>query len=242
MNDCPTDPEPLGPEPRTFSGPPSAASPGRFRPQEAPLGVSVSAGAFDRPREVRLAPGRVSWLRLAPKDNSGRTWTVAELAAAATQNGFQLVPFGMGRGAYSVGLLAGQDGFGTWVTQGRGLTLWTSFVFRTGEVWGVDAITMNTDREVIRFDAAAMAATLACYRELLVRLGARGPYRWIAGMEGTANRSLAPATATLHAPEGYASAELITARGELEEDQDAADAARAYFFAIRAACGLGLQL
>jgi hypothetical protein len=189
---------------------------------------------------VRLASGSVSWLRLAPKFDPGRTWSVPELASAVTRDGFKFAPFGMGPGAYSTGLLASHDGFGAWVTQGRDITLWTSFVFRTGEVWGVDAISMNTDREVIRYDPAAMAAALAGYRGLLKRLGVNGPYHWIAGMEGTANRSLAPVIATFHAPEGYATGDMITAKGDLENDQDPADAARAYHFAIRIACGLPL--
>jgi hypothetical protein len=66
-----------------------------------------------------------------------------------------------------------------------------------------------------------------------------GPYRWTAGMEGTNNRSLAPATrATLFQPEGLARCDEIVAEGELTDEQDASEAARGFLAAIHEALGL----
>lgn len=188
---------------------------------------------------MNLALGPVSWLRLAPKFDQGRTWTVAELEEAATNSNFLFPPYGMGRGGYTIRSARSDDGFGTWVAHGRDYrTLWASFIFTTGEIWGVDALTMNIDGALIRFDEAMMVQVLNGYRELLSRLWIDGPYRWTAGMEGTKNRSLAPATATLFLPEGVALTDEILAEGELLGDQETSDAARAYFAKIREACGL----
>lgn len=164
---------------------------------------------------------------------------MAELAKAAAKDGFQFAPYGMGRGAYSIGLLAGADGLGTWVTQGRDQTLWTSFVFTTGEIWGADAIAMNTDRSRIQFDPTLTAAAFANYRDLLRRLGLKGPWRWMAGMEGTLNRSLEIARQhSLYPPEGRASAYEITAEGDWLDVQEPSIPAGALHAALREACGL----
>jgi hypothetical protein len=178
-------------------------------------------------------------LRLAPKFDLRRTWAVAELEEAATDHDFVLAPYGMGRGSYSIGTFRDEDGFGAWVKPGRDYrTLWASFVFTTGEIWGVDALTMNIDG-LIHFDAAMFTHTLTCYRELLRRLWIDGPYHWTAGMEGTRDRSLAPVSqATLFQPEGLARCDEIVAEGELADDGGAAEAAATFFSRVHEALGL----
>lgn len=240
MSDFVEIPRPVSPEKRPFPARSSAASPGRFRSAETPLAYSNGVGASSLAREVNLAPGPVSWLRLAPKFDPRRTWTVAELEEAATGHDFVLAPYGMGRGAYAIGSFRDTDGFGVWVTHGRDYrTLWASFIFTTGEIWGVDALTMNIDRGLIQFDLPMMVQALNCYRDLLRRLWIDGPYRWTAGMEGTNNRSLAPATrATLFQPEGLARCDEIVAEGELTDEQDASEPARGFLAVIHEALGL----
>lgn len=201
------------------------------------MAYSDGVGAGSVARQVNLAPGPVSWLRLAPKYDPRRIWTVAELEEAAS---FGLTPYGMGRGAYSIGSFRDQDGFGAWVTQGRDYrTLWASFVFTTGEIWGVDALTMSIDSGLIHFDAPMMVRTLTSYRDLLRRLWIDGPYRWTAGMEETRDRSLAPAAkATLFQPEGFAGCDEIVADGDLADDGDASEAAASFLARIHDALGL----
>lgn len=230
---------PVSPERRPFPARSCAASPGRFRSLDTPLAYSDGVGAGSHAREVNLASGPVSWLRLAPRYDPRRTWTVAELEEAATGQDFTLAPYGMGRGAYSIGAFRDEDGFGAWVTQGRDYrTLWASFIFTSGEIWGVDALTMNVDG-LIRLDQPMMAQTLTSYRDLLRRLWIDGPYLWTAGMEGTRGRSLAPTSqATLFQPEGLAQCDEIVAEGELADDGDAAEAAASFFARIHEACGL----
>jgi hypothetical protein len=203
------------------------------------LAYSDGVGAGSIAREVNLAPGPVSWLRLAPKYDPSRTWTVAELEESATGGDFGLAPYGMGRGAYAIGSCRDADGFGAWVTQGRDYrTLWASFIFTTGEIWGIDALTMNINGGLIQVDQAMMAQTLACYRDLLRRLWIDGPYQWTAGMESTRDRSLAPANATLFQPEGLADCDEIVAEGELADDEDASGAAASFLARVHEACGL----
>ncbi len=167
---------------------------------------------------------------------------MAELEEAATDGSFLFAPYGMGRGSYAIRSARSEDGFATWVVHGRDYrTLWASFIFTTGEIWGVDALNMNIDSGLIRFDEPMVAQALNAYRDLLRRLWIDGPYRWTAGMEATRNRSLEPAKATLFRPEGVVLDDEIVAEGELLDDQETWDAARAYFARVREACGLSAQ-
>jgi hypothetical protein len=226
--------------PDAFQARPSAASTGRFRAADEPLAWCDGINSRGTIRNITLAGGPVSWLRLTPRQDPGRTWTVEEIAEAVTAEDFVLAPYGLGRGAYEIGLARGADGYGAWVASGRDYqTLWTSYVFDTGEIWGIDALSLNRDHGLIHFDAAMMAATVDGWRALLRRMGAEGPWRWMAGLEETSGRRLAPdSDATLFQPEGRAEDAEITAEGEISDEDPGTVVSSDFLAAIREACGL----
>jgi hypothetical protein len=226
--------------PRLFAARLSGESPGRLRPAGHPLAYSDESFFGGSPRPISLAAGSVSWVRLMPRLAVAQTWSFTELKAAATNN-FFLIPYGMGRGGADIGWLRDNDGFGTrvMVSEPKDEALWASFIFETGEIWGVDAFTMGASNGYIFIDQPGMVEALTRYRQLLQRLGIAGPYKWIAGLEGVKGRSIAPANAaSTFAPRGAALADVIVDGGELLADQDPAAAVRSFVARAYDRCGL----
>jgi len=225
--------------PADFQCRPCGASPGRFRPPEMPLAYSDdSFGGSTDP--VTLSAGPVSWLRVMPKLDPGRTWSFTELKAAATTNDFFFVPYCMGGGAAGIGWLRGTDGFGTRVVMSNtNDALWTSFVFNTGEIWGTDAFIMSATNGYIAIDQQGMVNALKGYRSLLKRLGIEAPFVWIAGVEGTMGRGVPLARGIYSSrARGTALVDVIEARGELQDDQDPAEVVSQFLAKIHDACGV----
>jgi hypothetical protein len=217
------------------------ASPGRFRAEGEPLAHSYEHFFMGSTYQVTLAPGPVSWLRLTPKLDPGRRWTFSELKAQGGERGHLLRPYGMGGGDNSIGWLRDVDGFGTRVMlpDDKETALWATFVFDTGEVWGVDAFIMGATKDYIALDHGELAASLKNFRELLERLGLEGPYRWMAGLEGVKGRSLAisPQRSTF-GPKGTALVDIIEAEGELLANQDPVAAIWPFVVKAYDQCGL----
>jgi hypothetical protein len=221
--------------PPAFRPLPSGSSPGRFRTAEAPLAYAENPFSQLAPIAVTLAPGPVSWLRLMPAIDPGRTWSFSELKAAATADGGLMMPYGVGGGQADIGYLRDADGFGTRVMTVPDKAECVSFLFQTGEVWGIDAFVMGSGN--IMIEQQSMVFALTQYRNVLKELGISGPYRWIAGFEGTKGRALAPTSAGPSFRRGTALVNVIQAEGELLDDQGPDAAIGQFVKKVYDACG-----
>lgn len=224
--------------PPAFRPLPSGSSPGRFRTAETPLAYAEDPFSGVAPIAVTLAPGPVSWLRLMPTIDPGRTWSFSELKAAATANVGVLLPYAIGRGNVGIGYLRDADGFGTRIVTEPDKAEWVSFLFETGEIWGIDAFAMGATNGNIMIDQQSMVVALTQYRNVLKHLGISGSYRWIAGFEGTKGRALASTSAGPSFRRGTALVDVIQAEGELLDDQDPDAAIRPFVKKVYDACGL----
>ncbi|MDR3472293.1 MAG: hypothetical protein P4M09_11470 [Devosia sp.] len=218
----------------------SGATPGRFRAAGEPLAHSEDPLSRAASSQVFLKDGPVTWLRLMPTTDPRRTWAFAELKAAATDSNTFMLPFCMGSGGAGIGYLRDADGFGTRVMLADSEeTIWASFLFNTGEIWGNEAFSMQATDGLIYVDRPGLAEALHRYRSALTRLGINGPYRWRAGFEGAKGRALAPERGqSTFIRRGTALIDVIQAEGSLADDQDPGEAIKPLIAALYDACGL----
>jgi hypothetical protein len=151
----------------------------RFRARGEPLG---KAGRFS----VTLAEGPAMWLRVMPKFAlTAEPWPVTELRNKAPAPNV-LSPLGIEAfGVFESGHLFSQDGFGIYVHRSPpNPSPSVAFVFRTGEVWGIDAYHLGF-HNVIPFVEPYFIAAFENYTAFLRRqLQVPPPYKWVAGIEG----------------------------------------------------------
>lgn len=156
----------------------------RFRKNGDPLGIMWHSTPFSQSvQPVTLADGPAIWLRVIPKEQTTRTWTMTELKDAGTKEGSWLLPF-CGDTFRS---LRADDGLGTYVssTPTGDQAFAVAFAFETGEVWSIDTELLSYDKQIFFSDfAKRLTSRLPDYAGFLNRLGIAGPYRWIAGMTG----------------------------------------------------------
>ena len=107
---------------------------GRFRAPNEPLGLVRN---FLRPPEqVRLANGPVSWFRMMPVADPGRTWPVAELEIKMHA---PTVVSPMSSGWHGFNYVHGSDGYGVYAfTDDPACALAVVFAFTSGETWSID--------------------------------------------------------------------------------------------------------
>lgn len=144
----------------------------RFRARGEPLG---KAGRFS----VTLADGPAMWLRVMPKFAlTAEPWPVTELRNKAPAPNV-LSPLGIEAfGVFESGHLFSQDGFGIYVHRSPpNPSPSVAFVFRTGEVWGIDAYHLGF-HNVIPFVEPYFIAAFENYTAFLRRqLQVPPPYR-----------------------------------------------------------------
>jgi hypothetical protein len=154
---------------------------------------------------VRLTGGTATWLRVMPRYDAGRAWTCTALRAAMLKAGgrragarrpeWAVLP--IFADAQGIGQLKAADGFGIYAaspsaTESSGV----AFCFRSGEIWSVDTYVQDAlgeqqpNRAILTLQPQLTAA-FESYVDLLERLGAPKPYRWIIGMDGLLGRSIA---------------------------------------------------
>jgi hypothetical protein len=222
---------------RPFARAAGVARPGYFREPSAVVGVS-GEGA-----DVRLTGGTATWLRLMPAHDPGRTWTAAALRTAMRGRGRRALPiFGDGKGT---GELSAGDGFGVYAkspsaTESSGVV----FAFCSGEVWSVDtyvqdALSQQQPNRAILPLEPELTAAFSAYVELLERLGAPKPYRWIIGMDGLMGRSMALPDDDEELDgllRGDCVVNTVVTEGEYDGAESAEDAIAPFFADLRRAC------
>jgi len=222
------------PQPKRFEPRASGTSPGRYRALGAPLGQAD--GLMTKAAPIHAPLGPVAWMRLMPTLDPGRLWSIHDLKTAAF-NGEPFTPYGLGQVAVGLGWLRDEDGVGIRIVGGDiGDTApWSAFVFRTGEVWGLDTYLVGAI-EFIPLDERLLTEGFTSYWRLLQRLGVVAPYRWIVGYEGVKGRSLwqpglRVINSTVHT-------DTLVVEGELTDEPSIGQAVAKVVDTVRDACGM----
>jgi hypothetical protein len=215
----------------------SATTAGRFRLTDQTLGrndVIPGIQVWD----VSMPVGAVNWLRLMPAEDQGRTWTNEELQVAAMgQRGdrrFEILGNTNRRGSC---FFRAADGYGSYPDGDDPRTTYNcSFIFRTGEIWGIDLLTPMMQPGWILLDRPMWTRTLENYRETLLSLGVCGPFKWIAGMEDTMNRTLAAEGLMQMVMRRQSVAPRVEKEGTLTETQAVGPALEPFYREVFDAC------
>jgi hypothetical protein len=232
---------PQPPAPTPFPARPAADGRGRFKAADEPIGVARAT-----PPDINLAEAPVTWFRVMPISDPGRTWPVSELRAAVLTNGLHLEP--LVRNWSGCNYLRSADGFGVYTTfpNKPGLTLAAAMVFTTGEIWSADAYMLEAmksgGRNIVPTIEDEYRRSLKLYADLLLRLGLAPPFRWIAGMENLHGRSIyvppPPGRMSINGSQGSCLEDVVTAEGTYTPDQPVGLALKPFFARLFDVCGV----
>jgi|SRR5579875_1155699 len=211
--------------------------PARFRADNEPLGIEWHNLPHEtRQRDIFLAPGAALWLRVLPTGPPARTWSTVQLKQVGLQDGSWLLPF-FGSNFWS---LRADDGMGQYSTfhPESDHAFSVAFAFESGEVWSIDTSLLSGEDIYYVEIAKELVSKLPSYAQFLERLGIPGPYRWIAGIEGVAQKKL-----VINATGGLALGPAcltnrIVVDGSFTRGQDANAALYPFFSRIFEKCGL----
>lgn len=223
--------------------PAAEVAPGLFRSQVDPIGLGEHFP--DNHQEIMLAPGPRMWLRVMPAAQQGRAWKPAQLRQASVQAQGHLRLLWDGYSGMSY--LTAHDGFGVFTRNpGENVALSTTFVFRSGEIWAVDArylehLTTN-GVNVIPDVEGEYARSLVLFQSVLERLEITPSFHWIAGMTGIKSRGMEvpiqPGRAAPPGPRGKCMLDTVTMEGECSPADNAVQSLRPFFERLYESCGL----
>jgi hypothetical protein len=152
----------------------------RFRARGEPLG---KAGRFS----VTLAEGPAMWLRMMPQFDPGRRCLGTELRALITPGSPRL--FGSEAFCrYDADHVFSDDGCGGYVC--REPIPCVVYLFKTGEIWAIDAHHLRVQNVIPVIEPYFIAAFENYTTFLRERLQIAPPYKWIAGVEGVQGRPI----------------------------------------------------
>jgi hypothetical protein len=218
---------------------------GRFRTEGEALGLS--ANYFKQDHKIYLSENPAIWLRVMPKFDQGKTFSITELKKAIQGSVSVLQPLNQSWGTLS--FLVGHDGYGVYPPNGEvsdpvdGVL----YLFKTGEIWSTDTYwsTMKDENnnKFILLNEKNFRNSLKTYSETLNKLGINPPYKWIAGIEGVYNRGI-----LMMSRSGYYSSDSrvrgsfmlqsIVEEGIYIPPQNPADALKPFFDRVYECCGL----
>src|SRR5215467_271428 len=121
------------------------------------------------------------WLRVMPQFDPERRWLgtgLRDLTAPGPPRPFGSEAFPRD----DSGHVLSNDGFGIYVC--RQPTLCVSYIFKTGEIWGIDAHHLGIDNTIPLLEPYFIEAFQGYSVFLREKLGVRPPDQWIAGIEG----------------------------------------------------------
>lgn len=235
--------------PRTqFVSQAHGASPGRFRLAGEPLGVVAPIFGRGQSSQVYLADGPVAWLRVMPAFDPQRKWRTFEIEkiVKGQQNDF-LPPFG-GRGT-DFDYVRGADGLGSFRIGdvAKKETNEVSYVFTTGEAWGIDADVMNPlhmSPPIIPDLFDMYGSGFRHFIEALKKMQVPEPMKWEAGLEGVRGRSIfTPARHGSYSAfpfAGHCMLDNVSATGEYSPSRSYLANLRPFFETLYDACGVSL--
>lgn len=224
---------------KAFERQQSADTQGRFRLGSQSLGMSETRLSTDTD-SVFMNPGPVNWLRLMPAEAQDQTWKVSDLQKAAMGKAgdrhFRL--FGW-EATGSINSFRASDGFGMYpITDPHNVAGNCSFIFRSGEIWGIDQDQPNFREDLLYFDPGVWERALENYRKTLIDLGVKGNFRWITGMEGTLDRAFEDRSVHTRVRHKICVSPQIICEGPLGRSQPISDALVPFYEEVFDACGL----
>jgi hypothetical protein len=237
---------PKPPGPPAFKAKEPMDGPGKFRPAHEPIGVT-EGNVLQGSKPVCLSDGPVIWLRVMPNADPGRIWQVRELREAATRPTVDLLP--LDPGWQSLGFLRSYDGFAVYASSlaSPQIALDVVIVFTSGEVWAVDACTLDSltrnGQNAILLQEELIAEALGRYSAFLTKLGINPPHRWIAGLQGVKDRGIiiprCPGTISLNpGPRGICLIDNIICEGDHVADRSLSQALKPFFTKVFESCGV----
>lgn len=128
------------PLPSPFSDMQPKDGPGKFRLKGQRLGMTHIYTILGQPEhDVRFSDTPVTWLRVMPVNDPGRTWLVTELESTATKIG-RIVPL-VFDARTNLFFFRDEDGFGVcWLENAqKEVTNTAVYAFSTGEIWALDS-------------------------------------------------------------------------------------------------------
>jgi hypothetical protein len=165
----------------------------RFRRRGEPLGEAANGLA------ITLAEGPAMWLRVMPEAAQRKPWLITELKTLATSSSHFILPFGNEAfSRYESDQILAEDGFGIYVLRiPPGPSPCIVFVFRTGEIWAIDAYHLVVNNVIPVVEPYFISAFDNYTKFMREQLHISPPYQWVAGIEGVRGRAI---EVPLHAP------------------------------------------
>ncbi len=235
------------PEPPPFPAAEPKEGQGRFRAKGEPLGNVLTPFFKPTDQNAHLVDTPVIWLRVMPETSQPSKWGFNAIKNAAKTGEQFFAPLWY-QPKLNLQYISGKDGgvgvFSAFANDPNRVAM-LAYAFETGEVWSINAYSLNATRErVIPLDESMFAEALERYCAFLDRLGCKAPYKWIAGIEDTEGRGLYPlrpsdpAAWTFHPPEPQGSCQnaTIISNGIRNPGQTAADSLRPFFDKIYDEC------
>jgi hypothetical protein len=231
------------PKPPAFPAAQPREGQSRFRLPGAPLGKTFPHFA-EPSKDIFLAGGSATWLRLMPVIDPGRQWSPADLRTDANKYRNQLRPLGtLSSSSLSTGDIRAADGFGFYMAlDAERPTPTVTYVFRTGEVWGIDTYHPSVDGG-ISLPISELVGALTNYATFLRDcLGINPPYQCIVGIEGAKDRPVwlphVRGRAYLTNPFGSSIEDVIVYKAVHEDGAKPFDTLRGFFAAVLESCGV----
>jgi hypothetical protein len=225
---------PKAPEPPPFRRKEPLNGRARFRSQGKPLGAANDPlmGLVERkPENIYLSDGPAMWLRLMPAYSPDRMWLISKLAEQAGSLAvLPLTSFGAG----SIGLVKAADGCGYYPVTGDQMTPAVSFIFESGEVWAIKVF--GGLATSIPFEERKFIRSVEHCADFLDRLGAPGPYRWVAGIADVEGWPLF--SDSFNGRLGRCMAEVIEVEGAYRKGERAEESLRPFFEKVYDQCGV----
>lgn len=197
-----------------YSPTPSLNGEARFRAVQDPVGMLHDGSQLPQPDvPILLAAGPAMWLRVMPQSAIQKNLLVTQLREALINNGDIVRPLN-GEDSLNPSGIRGADGYGLGLVTEKRWAAMLVYAFTSGELWSLDTLLMQVDINRIFFDPEKYAKALVQFADMLIRIGVKGPYQWIAGIDGMKGRRLAVAGRERALPPAPCLAESVVVEGE----------------------------
>jgi hypothetical protein len=172
------------------------------------------------------------WLRIGPQTPLTEKWKVTDLRDRI--GALRVLP--LCELAGSPAYVRAADGCGFYRLVDSDKSPIVAFLFTDGEIWLINTFFMQYDQRVILLEEARLVRTLEQAAEMLKQLGVAGPYRWVLGVEGIANRYL-PAQTSFGGQVGPCTVDVVEASGLYGSGGNAAEAIEPFLVDLYDMCG-----
>jgi hypothetical protein len=183
------------------------------------------------------------WLRVMPEFDTGKRWLRNELKGLAGALGRSLVLLGSEAfPRFDSGHVFSEDGFGIYLDRTPAEpSPCVAFVFKTGEVWTIDAHHLWAYNGIPFIEPYFIRAFENYTVFLREQLGTPPPYQWIAGIEGVKGRPIevplhVPGEVTIQGARGSCMSDTVVVKGTHVEDATPRASLRSFFVEVYDMC------